>query len=352
VIPVSTSLADYDYPLPEERIAQTPAEPRDSARLLRLSRRDGTILGHHLFRDLPTLLRPGDLLVLNDTRVVPARLVGRREVTGGKWEGLYLGDAGDLWELLAQTGGRPRLGEFVIIDPPTEGEQLRLQLVEQVGPGRWRVRPDAPGTAREILARVGHVPLPHYIRKGEDRPEDRERYQTVYAHHPGSVAAPTAGLHFTPAVFERLAERKIDRAFVTLHVGLGTFRPITVEDVSQHVLHEEWAEVPTATVEAIERCRAVGGRVVAVGTTTTRTLESAAVDGTLRPWSGPTSLFIRPGFAFHVVDALVTNFHLPRSSLLLLVAAFMGREPMLTAYRTAVEQGYRFFSYGDAMLIE
>jgi S-adenosylmethionine:tRNA ribosyltransferase-isomerase len=159
-------------------------------------------------------------------------------------------------------------------------------------------------------------------------------------------------LHFTPEVFAHLAERKIDRAFVTLHVGLGTFRPITIEDVSQHTLHEEWAEVPTATVEAIERCRAAGGRVVAVGTTTTRTLESAALDGTLRPWSGPTSLFIRPGFAFHVVDALVTNFHLPRSSLLLLVAAFMGREPMLAAYRTAIDQGYRFFSYGDAMLID
>jgi S-adenosylmethionine:tRNA ribosyltransferase-isomerase len=348
---MSNSLADYDYPLPEERIAQAPVEPRDSARLMHLAR-DGVILGHHVFRDLPGLLREGDLLVLNNTRVVPARLVGKREGTGGKWEGLYLHDAGDgLWEVLAQTGGRPKSGEVILIEPPSGGEPLRLELVERVVPGRWRVRAHAPGASVEVLARVGHVPLPHYIRKGEDRPEDRERYQTVYARHPGSVAAPTAGLHFTPAVFDALDQRHIERAFVTLHVGLGTFRPITVADVSQHVLHEEWAEVPAETVAAITACKERGGRVVAVGTTSTRTLESAALDGTLRPWSGPTSLFIRPGFTFNVVDVLITNFHLPRSSLLLLVAAFIGREPMLAAYQEAIARGYRFFSYGDAMLL-
>jgi len=349
---MSTHLADYDYPLPEGAVAQSPAEPRDSARLLHLAR-DGSIRGHRVFRDLPDLLRPGDLLVVNDTRVVPARLVGRRERTGGKWEGLYLHDAADgTWEVLAQTGGRPTVGEVVLIAPPSGGEALRLELVERVGPGRWRVRPGVAGSAVEILARFGHVPLPHYIRKGEDRPEDRERYQTVYADRAGSVAAPTAGLHFTPAVFERLEQRGVARAAVTLHVGIGTFRPIVVEDVTQHTMHAEYAEVPAATVEAIAACKARGGRVVAVGTTTTRTLESAAAGSTLVPWAGETALFIRPGYEFRVVDALVTNFHLPKSSLLLLVAAFVGREAMLDAYRVALAEGYRFFSYGDAMLIE
>jgi len=349
---MSTALSDYDYPLPDSAIAQSPAEPRDSSRLMHLAH-DGSPIGHRVFRDLPDLLRPGDLLVLNDTRVVPARLLGRRELTGGRWEGLVLAEvAPGLWDMLTQTGGRPTAGEVILVDAPSDESNLRIELVASLGAGRWHVRPLEAGTMTELLDRFGHIPLPRYIRKGQDTPEDRTRYQTVYAAHAGSVAAPTAGLHFTPAVLNALDAAGIARAFVTLHVGIGTFQPITAEDVRDHVMHSEFAEVPAATVEAVVRCKARGGRVIAVGTTTVRTLENAARDGTLTTKSGPTDLFIRPGHEFRVVEGIVTNFHLPKSSLLLLVAARIGREPMLAAYRTAIEMGYRFFSYGDAMLIE
>jgi S-adenosylmethionine:tRNA ribosyltransferase-isomerase len=336
-----------DYELPAHLIAQEPPAERDRSRLLVLRRGPGT-LGHHVFRDLPDLLAPGDLLVLNDTRVLPARLHGRRATTGGRWEGLFLRQTADgLWELMAQTRGRPAVGETVVIgDGP-----FTLRLCGRTAEGHWLAEPGEPGTPAELLTRYGAMPLPPYIRKGQAGPGDAERYQTVFATHPGAVAAPTAGLHFTPAVFDRLRERGIGRTHVTLHVGLGTFQPIRVDDVDRHVMHREWCEVPAAAAEAVAACRARGGRVVAVGTTVVRTLETVTSDGPVRPWAGETGLFIRPPYEFRAVDALVTNFHLPRTTLLLLVAAFAGVEPLKRAYETGVAQRYRFYSYGDAMLI-
>jgi S-adenosylmethionine:tRNA ribosyltransferase-isomerase len=348
--------------LPPQLIAQEPCAERDQSRLLVL-RRGGEVLGHQQFRDLPTLLAPGDLLVLNDTRVLPARVVGRRARTEGKWEGLILGTAADgTWELLCQTRGRLIVGETLLVDPPDKGASgvasapqvppLRLCLVGKTPAGRWLAQPSEPGTLAELLARYGRVPLPPYIRKGRAASRDRERYQTVYANRAGAVAAPTAGLHFTPAVFEALRQRGIDWAFLTLHVGPGTFQPVQVEDVAEHRMQSEWGELPAATAEAVNACKSRSRRVVAVGTTTVRVLETAGRKGMpLTAWSGDTDLTICPPFDFRVVDALVTNFHLPRSSLLLLVAAFTGMESMRRAYQIAVEQKYRFYSYGDAMLI-
>jgi S-adenosylmethionine:tRNA ribosyltransferase-isomerase len=339
----------FDYDLPPHLIAQEPWPQRDGSRLL-VVRGGGGPLAHHHFHDLPELLQPGDLLVLNDTRVLQARLVGRRERTGGKWEGLFLQERPDgAWELLCQTRGRLSVGETIIVDDRPEG--LRLRLVEKTPAGRWLARPLTDGTALDLLARHGRVPLPPYIRKGQANEPDRERYQTVYARRDGAVAAPTAGLHFTPQVFEGLRQRGIAWSFVTLHVGAGTFQPVQVEDVSQHRMQREWGELPATTVEAILACKAARGRVIAVGTTSVRVLETVAATGELRSWAGETDLTISPPYSFRAIDALVTNFHLPRSSLLLLVAAFLGLERMREAYRIAVEQEYRFYSYGDAMLI-
>lgn len=335
-----------DYDLPPRLIAQHPSAERDRSRLL-LVRRAEQGFSHHVFHELPELLNQADLLVLNDTRVLPARLLGRRERTEGKWEGLFLGTRPDgCWEVLCQTRGRLVEGEFVVVEPGG----LRLELVGR-RKGHWLARPGDAGSAVELLWRYGQTPLPPYIRKGRAEPADRERYQTVYARPAGSVAAPTAGLHFTPCLLERLEQGGIQRAFVTLHVGLGTFQPIQAEKIEEHRMHAEWCELPAATVGAIAACRARGGRVVAVGTTSVRVLETVAASGPLRPWSGETELFIYPPYRFGVVDALLTNFHLPRSTLLLLVAAFAGVELTRQAYKTAVEQKYRFFSYGDAMLI-
>jgi S-adenosylmethionine:tRNA ribosyltransferase-isomerase len=337
----------FDYDLPPHLIAQEPAPQRDQARLLVARRRDGS-LAHHHFRDLPELLSAGDLLVLNDTRVVPARLLGRRVRTGGKWEGLFLRALPEgAWEILCQTRGRLVEGETLEVEPGP----LPLRLLERLPGGRWRALPAEPGSALDLLQRHGQVPLPPYIRKGRAVAADAQRYQTVYARQAGAVAAPTAGLHFTPEVFEGLRARRIERAFVTLHVGLGTFQPIQAEDVTQHHMHAEWGELPAATAEALAACRQRGGRVVAVGTTSVRVLETVAAAGPPRPWSGDTDLFIYPPYSFHAVDALVTNFHLPRSTLLLLAAAFAGVDLLRQAYRTAIAQGYRFYSYGDAMLI-
>jgi S-adenosylmethionine:tRNA ribosyltransferase-isomerase len=336
-----------DYELPAHRIAQEPCSPRDQARLLVARRRDATLVHHH-FCDLPDLLAPGDLLVLNDTRVLPARLLGRRKKTGGKWEGLYLrSKENGTWEMLCQAGGRLMPGEFIAIEPGP----LELELLEKTAPGQWLVRPCMTGTPAELLERFGHVPLPPYIRKGQDQPADRDRYQTVYASRPGAVAAPTAGLHFTPELCAALHERGIQQASVTLHVGLGTFQPIQVDDVTKHRMHAEWCELPQATVEAVAACRSHGRRVVAVGTTSVRVLETVAARGALQAWSGETDLFIYPPYEFRVVDALITNLHLPRSTLLLLVAAFAGPDLVREAYRTAIAAAYRFYSYGDAMLI-
>ena len=336
----------FDYELPPRLIAQQPAAERDAARLMVLNRARGAI-AHHFFRDLPDLLNANDLLVLNDTRVLPARLIGHRDKTGGNWEGLFLGESeGGLWEMLCQTKGKPEIGEGFSVNSGTLRMVLRGKL-----DGHWLMEPQPQGSPADLLTRFGHMPLPPYIRKGKDEPSDRDRYQTVYARSDGSVAAPTAGLHFTPAVFDRLRERGVQWTHVTLHVGLGTFEPIRAENPTKHVMHHEWADVPAAAVEAIQECKARGGRVISVGTTATRALESAAKDGLLKPWSGRTNLFIHPPYDFRVIDGLITNFHLPRTTLLLLVGAFAGTEFLQRAYATAIAMEYRFFSYGDAMLI-
>jgi S-adenosylmethionine:tRNA ribosyltransferase-isomerase len=341
-------LEEFDYDLLPELIAQEPAARRDASRLLVVRRAEAS-LAHHTFAHLPDLLAPGDLLVLNDSRVLPARLLGRRERTGGKWEGLFLRSLSDgTWELLTQTRGRLAAGETIVV----ELGALRLTLVGKSSEGRWQARPEAEGSAVELLERHGQIPLPPYIRKGVAAEADRESYQTIYARAPGSVAAPTAGLHFTPEVFARLDERGIARAFVTLHVGTGTFQPVQAADIRQHTMHQEWGSLPAETVAAIALCRARGGRIIAVGTTSVRVLESAArTVAELQPWSGETDLFIYPPYDFRVVDSLVTNFHLPRSTLLMLVSAFAGVDLIRQAYAVAAAESYRFYSYGDAMLI-
>jgi S-adenosylmethionine:tRNA ribosyltransferase-isomerase len=338
-------MAFFDYHLPEHLIAQHPAARRDESRLL-VAHRDSGILEHRTFRDLPDLLNPGDLVVLNDTKVLPARLLGIREETGGKWEALFLAERDGFWEMLAHTRGHPGARTVFVAD-----SGLRMTLRGRTADHHWLMETGEPGTPAEVLARHGHVPLPPYIRKGLDRDEDEERYQTVYAERVGSVAAPTAGLHFTPELLDRLMKRGIGIARVTLHVGLGTFAPVKVEDPTEHSIHSEWCEVTQAAVEAIQATEARGGRVIAVGTTTTRTLESAARPAGLRPFRGETKLFIHPPFEFQVIDGLITNFHLPRTTLLLLVAAFAGSELLHRAYSEAIVYEYRFYSYGDAMLV-
>lgn len=337
--------ASYDYDLPEELIAQNPVEPRDASRLLVLSRSSGEV-EHRCFADLDELLLPGDLLVLNDTRVRHARLLGVKASGGARVELLLLRPVDGeetTWEALVRPGRR--------LAPGTEILFARGKAVvgERLGDGLRQVTFFLEGSVRELLAEEGIVPLPPYIRRSDAPPE---RYQTVYAREEGSAAAPTAGLHFTEALLERLEARGIDRCCVTLHVGIGTFRPVESDDVRGHVMHEEYCVVSEDAVRAVAQTRSRGGRVVAVGTTVVRTLETfGGPDGTLRSGSAATRLFITPGFQFRVVDALVTNFHLPRSTLLMLVSAFAGYDRVRAAYRAAVEARYRFFSFGDAMLI-
>ena len=340
-------LSDFDYQLPEELIAQAPVTPRDASRLLVLP--PAGAVEHRAFSDLPELLREGDLLVFNDTRVIPARLVGVKEGSGGKVEMLLVdpvgGDLPRRWRAIGKAskpirvGARLRFGE------------LGAEVERVEGAGFYGLLLDREGPALEAaLATAGRMPLPPYIRR-EPNAEDGERYQTVFARRPGSAAAPTAGLHFTPEVLARLEAKGVQRVAVTLHVGPGTFLPVRVDDLAAHRMHEERFEVSEAAAEAVAACRARGGRVVAVGTTATRTLESAARAGTVHPGGGRTSLFIRPGHSFQSVDALVTNFHLPRSTLLMLVCALGGRDRVLAAYAEAIAWRYRFFSYGDAMLL-
>jgi S-adenosylmethionine:tRNA ribosyltransferase-isomerase len=336
----------FDYELPERLIAQEPATRRDESRLLVLHRAEQRI-EHRIFRDLPQLLSPGDLLVLNDTRVLPARVLGERLATGGKWEGLYLHQMGGLWEMMAKTRGYPKPGEVLSVS----GSDQRFIIRGRTPDKHWLVEPDPPGEPEAILARIGRVPLPPYIRKGLAAAADTERYQTVFAAQNGSVAAPTAGLHFTPELLQQLESAGIGATRVTLHVGLGTFAPIKADDPAKHAIHREWCEVTDTACAAIEQCRQRGGRVIAVGTTATRTLETAARSGELRLFRGETDLYIRPPFDFHVVQGLVTNFHLPRTTLLLLVSAFAGGELLRRAYEEAIRESYRFYSYGDAMLI-
>jgi S-adenosylmethionine:tRNA ribosyltransferase-isomerase len=337
----------FDYDLPSHLIAQEPAAERDASRLL-VVRRDNGSLSHHAFRDLPQLLAPGDLLVLNETRVLAARLLGRRAKTGGKWEGLFLRELPDgHWELLCQTRGHLEAGETITIEPGP----LTLHLKRKTADHHWLAQAEPSGPAHVLLQRHGHVPLPLYIRKGKESARDRERYQTVFAGRPGAVAAPTAGLHFTPDLLDRLKAHGVGSAFLTLHVGLGTFQPIQSDNFTQHVMHREWGELSAETADAIHACRRRGGRVIAVGTTCVRVLETVAATGEIHPWSGETQLFIYPPFQFRAVDALITNFHLPRSTLLLLVSAFTGNDFIRRAYEEAITMNYRFFSYGDAMLI-
>ena len=341
--------SEFDFDLPAELIAQHPVEPRDRSRLMVLDRSTGEIQ-HRNFSDLPELLDPRDSLVRNVTRVMPARLMGRRATTSGKWEGLFLRDLPEgTWEMLASTRGKPTVGERFVV-----GRNLELILEGRDDAGRWIVRPLNPEglSTVELLERHGETPIPPYIRKGREAPEDRHRYQTVYAQTPGSVAAPTAGLHFTETVLERIRQRGAVCVDLPLHVGIGTFRPIETDRIEDHVLHEEWAELTSEAAAILRERKANGGRIVAVGTTSARTLETAAAgSGSIRPFAGPTAMFLRPGHEFRGLDALITNFHLPRSSLLVLVSALGGIEPIRKAYAEAIRERYRFYSYGDAMLI-
>lgn len=343
-------IADFDYALPPSAIAQAPLGERDASRLMLLDRRRESGVEHHTFRDLPALLEPGDLLVVNRSRVFAARLTGTRG-RGGRAEVLLVRPEGEgRWRALLRPGRRLPSGARV-----TVSDELTV-VVEPGAADRDGARPvrvlvPAGTSVDAALERWGHTPLPPYIER-PDTAEDRERYQAVYARERGSIAAPTAGLHFTTDLLERLAERGIARADIVLHVGPGTFRPVKTETVEEHRVDAERFMIPPETAEAVRRARARGGRVIAVGTTTTRALEAAAQDdGTPRAGEGETDLVIAPGHRFRVVDALVTNFHLPRSSLLLLVSALAGRERVLAAYAEAVRAGYRFYSYGDAMFL-
>ena len=350
-------LDDYDYCLPEALIAQTPASRRDGARLLHLCRADGTI-AHRQFTDLVDLLRPSDLLVINDTRVIPGRLHGRK-ATGGKAELLIL-DYGERSEAAPQA---PEPVYRCLIKASKQcaaGTRIHFEAgltaeVRAFADGIYTVAFSSPSPFDELLARIGRMPLPPYIKRGAGEPDDadRARYQTVYAREAGAIAAPTAGLHFTDAILSGIREKGVVIAPVTLHVGYGTFVPVRVDDIRDHRMHDEWFSISADTARQINRARADGRRVVAVGTTSVRTLEYAGRDGgRLFPGTGRCDLFIYPGYRFRIVDAMITNFHLPRSTLLMLVSAFAGRETMLRTYAEAVREKYRFFSYGDAMLIE
>lgn len=355
------SLDGYDYHLPQEFIAQNPVVPRDSSRLLVVDSLDTGIKkipSHHIFRDLSVILRPQDLLVMNDTKVIPARLYGRKS-TGATIEVLLLEEKNlDCWLALVKPGKRFKKGSQIIFETKKENSRhdckelvaTVLETDEATG-GRLLQFDIPPGMSLiQLLEDFGEVPLPPYITASE---AESGQYQTVYAQNPGAVAAPTAGLHFTPELLENLEEKEINRTFVTLHVGVGTFRPVEVEDVTTHEMHGEWIEVPAETVEKICETKAKGGRIIAVGTTAVRALEGAAKagEGELQPFCGETNLFIYPGYEWKVVDGLITNFHLPRSSLLMLVSALIGRERLLNIYQEAIKSQYRFYSFGDAMLI-
>ena len=336
--------SDFDFQLPEELIAQTPLERRDASRLLTLDRESGAV-GHHHFYDLPRFLRPGDCLVLNDSRVLPARLIGHRP-TGGACEVLLLVDrGGDLWECLVRPGRKLKPGAQVIFG---DG-QLTATVEEELNDGKRAVRFHYQGIFLEILEQLGRMPLPPYIKA---ELQDQERYQTVYSRVVGSAAAPTAGLHFTPELLEQVGRMGVKVCYVTLHVGLGTFRPVKAEEITDHEMHSEFCMISQETADTINEAKKNGGRVICVGTTSCRTVESfAAEDGTMSERSGWTSIFIYPGYKFKVLDALITNFHLPQSTLIMLVSALAGREHVLAAYEEAVREKYRFFSFGDAMFI-
>ena len=336
---------DFYYDLPPELIAQTPIARRDASRLLTLNKETGETEHHH-FYDLPSFLRPGDCLVLNDSRVLPARLIGHRVPTGGACEVVLLIDRGEnTWECLVRPGKKLREGAVISFG---EGE-LTGQIAQVLDNGNRLIRFSYEGIFLEILERLGKMPLPPYIK---EELQDSERYQTVYSKEIGSAAAPTAGLHFTPELLEKIQAMGVAVCYVTLHVGLGTFRPVKAEEITDHQMHSEYCVISDETAQIINRTKAAGGRVICVGTTSCRTIESfAAEDGTMTERSGWTNIFIYPGYRFKVLDGLVTNFHLPESTLIMLVSALAGREHVLAAYEEAVREKYRFFSFGDAMFI-
>ena len=336
------STKDYYFDLPEELIAQDPLEDRSSSRLLTVNRKTGEI-GHRHFTDIIDLLEPGETLVLNDTRVIPARLLGTREGTGAAIEILLLRRREkDIWETLVRPGKKCRPGTRVNFGDGA----LTAEILEVVEDGNRLVRFEYEGIFEEVLDRLGEMPLPPYI---THKLRDKERYQTVYSRHEGSAAAPTAGLHFTKELLEKAEQKGIHLAYVTLHVGLGTFRPVKVEDVTQHHMHTEWYQITQETADLINETHRQGKRVICVGTTSCRTIESAADEnGIVHPGSSETSIFIYPGYQFKVMDALITNFHLPESTLVMLVSAFAGRDLVLSAYQEAIREKYRFFSFGDS----
>jgi len=336
-------LTDYDYELPKNLIAQHPCEPRDHSRLLVLNRDTGAI-AHRRFYDVLDYLRPGDTLVFNDTRVIPARLIGHRDGTGGRVEVLLLNRCSTAeWEALVRPGKKLHPGAVVDFS-----EGLSCEVVAYTDFGGRRVRFRFAGIFEEILDRLGETPLPPYIK---EQLADKERYQTVYARERGSAAAPTAGLHFNKELLTAISGRGINLAFVTLHIGLGTFRPVHATDITQHVMHREYFSLSPETAQLVNQTRLAGHKVIAVGTTAVRTLETCGSTGVVEPRSGWTDIFIYPGYQYKIVDRLITNFHLPQSTLLMLVSAFAGRDQVMAAYRLAVQEEYRFFSFGDAMLI-
>ncbi len=361
-------MSDFDYALPPELIAQTPIEPRDASRLLVVQRSTGSMTHRH-FRDIGDYLRAGDLLIANQSRVIPARLLGHRAETGGAVEVLLLSERSDLgmnyWEALVRPGRRLRVGDYIIFDNGIgKSEWLQAEIMDRTEAGGRVIRFSVAGrkvekdpygvqnmlNVRQMIDQIGRMPLPPYI---HETLTDPERYQTVYSRIVGSAAAPTAGLHFTPQLLTALQQQGVGVGFVTLHVGLDTFRPVEVEDYREHQIHSEEIELNEETAHLIRETQARGGRVVAVGTTSVRVLESVASmhDGRIEPYKGSTRLYITPGYHFMAVDAMITNFHLPRSTLLLLVSAFMSKDLMEKAYQEAIRERYRFFSFGDAMLL-
>lgn len=336
---------DFYFDLPKELIAQHPLEKRDESRLMVLNKKSGEI-EHKVFKDIIDYLNPGDCLVLNDTRVMPARLYGAKEGSGGKMEFLLLNrHEDDIWETLVKPGKRGKVGAKFVFG---NGE-LKAEVVEVLDNGNRKVKFYYDGIFEEVLDSLGEMPLPPYI---EEKLEDRERYQTVYSKEVGSAAAPTAGLHFTDELLQAIRKKGINIAFVTLHVGLGTFRPVKAEDIQDHEMHSEYYILDKENAEIINNAKRSGKRVIAVGTTSNRTLESiASEEGQVKEQSGYTSIFIYPGYKFKIVDAIITNFHLPESTLIMLISAFSTREIVMNAYKTAVENKYRFFSFGDAMFI-
>ena len=342
-----------NFCLPAELVAQHPSDVRSNARLLVLNRTDGSLTDSR-FGQIGDFLRQGDCLVLNDTKVLPARFFAQR-TSGGKIEGLFLAESGDgIWEVMLKGAARLKTGEEVYLKDREKKDFCRTRLLEKTNGGECRLELDSHTPAAVVLDRIGFPPLPPYIKRSDDPMEaaaDTLRYQTVYARKAGSVAAPTAGLHFTNELIGQLKGKGINFAYITLHIGLGTFKPITAENLEEHKIHREQFSIDEKNTRIINSAKRKAGRIIAVGTTSVRTLETAAVGTNLKPISSSTELFITPGYKFKIVDAMVTNFHLPKSTLLALVASFAGIETILTAYKYAVEQKYRFYSYGDAMLI-